>query len=219
MVCCASFAVSPVWATGENSNKCNDGNFLGFKPWYDGICNESTGEILEVEGGEAGLAKFVWTIVLNISYDISLAAGFIAVALVIYGGYKYIMSQGDPGKMMSAKQSLMSAIIGVIITMGATVIVNTLKLILHISGNGWQQQDKITVDMVQGVFNWAYGVAGLVAIIFIVKNGVDYMLSAGDPGKTQKATRGLIFSVVGLVVVICASIITSFIVGTVSGAM
>lgn len=214
MVCCASFATSSVWADGEN--KCG-GDFLGFRPWYAGLCDESTGEIKAISD-ESELTKFVWTIVLNVSYDISLAAGFIAVAMVIFSGYKYIMSQGDPGKMMSAKQSLMSAIIGVIITMGATVIVNTLKLVLDIQGGGWQQ-GTVTVDRVQGVFSWAYGMAGLVAIIFIIKNGVDYMLSTGEPGKTQKATRGIIFSVVGLVVVICASIITSFIVGTVSGAM
>ncbi len=194
--------------------KCDEDPPLGFKPWYDGLCEG--GEITPVEKGEDNLASFVWTIVLNIIFDLSLAVGYIAVAMVIYSGYLYIMSQGDPGKMAKGKKAMMSAIIGVVIAMGATVIVNTLKLVFGLTDG---PKDSITAEQVSGVFSWAYGMAGLVAVIFIIKSGADYMLSGGDPGKTKQATRGLIASVVGLVVVILAAVITSFITSTISGAM
>lgn len=220
-MCCTCLAVQPAWAVDPEevevpltAGDCG-GTFLGFKPWHEGLC--SGGEITQ-PNGEDGLKTFVWIIVLNIIFDLSLAIGYIAVAMVIYGGYMYIMSQGDPGKMAKAKKSLMNAIIGTILAMGATVIVNTLKLVLGISDNNWNQGG-VSQDQVQGVFTWAYSMAGLVAVIFIIKGGIDYMMSTGDPGKTRKATQSLIMAVVGLIIVILAAVITGFVTSTVGGAM
>lgn len=217
LICSTSFGGQFAFAEGENggSNGGCGGSFLGFKPWHEGLCQN--GEIKQING-EGELTSFVWTIVLNILFDLSLAVGYIAVAMVIYSGYLYIMSQGDPGRMAKGKKSLMSAITGVVIAMGATVIVNTLKLVFGISGDSWNQGG-VTRQDVQNVFNWAYGMAGLVAVIFIIKSGADYLLSTGDPGKVKKATHGLIFSIVGLVIVLLASLITGFVIGSVGGAM
>lgn len=226
LVVCASFMnTQAVYAAGDTSS-CG-ASFLGFKPWYDGLCIKSGDQVNMVpiceqasctDPNAKSLNVFIWTIVLNVLFDLGLAVGMIAVAMVIYSGYMYITSQGDPGKMTKGKKSLMSAIIGVVIAMGATVIVNTFKIILNITSNGWQQNTVTQAD-VQNAFNWAYGMAGLVAVIFIIKSGVDYLLSQGDPGKTQKATRGLIYSVIGLVIVLLASLITGFVVGSVGGAL
>lgn len=236
LICCASLGTAGrAWATDDlevevprTGGACNQ-SFLGFRPWYQGLTVENGDKceivpVCEKPGGcgnanEKNLNVFIWTAVLNIVFDLSLAVGMIAVGVVIYGGYLYIMSQGDPGKMARGKKTLVSAVIGVTIAMGATVIVNTAKVILGINdADGWNQGDFLVTD-VQGAFNWAYIAAGIVAVGFIIKNGIDYMLSTGDPGKTQKATRGLIFSVVGLVIVLLAAVITSFVINSVGGAM
>ena len=47
---------------------------------------------MQPEKNEEALKVFIWTIVLNISFDLTLAVGYIAVAMVIYGGYLYIMA-------------------------------------------------------------------------------------------------------------------------------
>ncbi len=204
------------------TNPCG-GTFLGFKPWYEGLC--ANNEIVPVCEKDSGcpqnskkLNVFIWTAVLNVTFDLGLAVGYIAVAMVIYGGYMYMMSQGDPARTAKGKKTLMSAIIGVIIAMAATVIVNTLKLVLNISSDGWSQ-GTVTNETVQGVFNWAYLAAGIVAVGFIIKGGVDYMMSSGDPGKAHKATQGIIFAVVGLVIVMLAAVITSFIISRIGGAL
>lgn len=205
-------------STNNGDNTGCGGSILGFRPWYDGLC--ANGEIKEIpkDGTGAALTTFIWTIVLNVIFDISLAVGYIAVAMVIYGGYLYIMSQGNPVSMTKAKKTLTAAVIGVVIAMGATVIVNTLKLILGIANDGWNQ-GTVTQERVEGVFGWAYGIAGLVAVVFIIKSGVDYMISTGDPSKTKKALHGLIAAVVGLIIVILASVITGFITSSIGGAM
>ena len=115
---------SPVFAEGESCS----GSFLGLKPWYDGLlepgsCNVKTPT-------ESELPKFVWTIVLNIVYDVTLVVGIVAIGFIIFGGYLFITSEGDPGKAGKAKKTLSAAIIGLVIAVLATVIVNTITGIL-----------------------------------------------------------------------------------------
>ena len=209
----------PVEALGGGN--CGVDGILGFKPWYHGLCEGDTvdsGILSPKEGDDADLAAFVWTIVLNVLVDMMVAIGYLALGFVIYGGYLYIMSQGDPGKVLKAKKTLTNAIIGTIIAMVSSVAVNTVRVMLGINATDNWNQGEFTVDRIQEAFTWAYTVAGIVAVIFIIKNAVNYMLSHGDPAKTRSATQGIIYSVVGLVVVALAAVITMFVINAVNGA-
>ncbi|MCQ2571069.1 MAG: pilin [Candidatus Saccharibacteria bacterium] len=52
---------------------------------------------------------------------------------------------------------------------------------------------------------------GVVAVIFIIVGGVNYMTSQGDPGKIQKGKKTLISGIVGLIIVILAYAIVNFV--------
>ena len=65
-------------------------------------------------------------IILNILADLSLAVGYLSLGFIIYGGYLYIMSSGDPGKAAKGKKTLMAAVIGTAIAMLASVIMNLI---------------------------------------------------------------------------------------------
>lgn len=55
------------------------------------------------------------------------AAGFIAVGFIIYGGFQYILSSGDPSGIKKAKETIVNAVIGLVIAMLAFGIVNFLS--------------------------------------------------------------------------------------------
>ncbi len=231
MVLCCLQMPAPVHA----AQCANDGGFLGFKAWYTGLCRsgidgQRTNEIinpkeLNSSNQERGFATFIWTIVLNVIFDISLAVGYLTLAMIIYGGYLYIMSQGDPGKIASSKKTLTRAVIGTVIAMGATVIVNTISFVLlgvgtnDVGGINDVNTSVTAGTIISNVLSWAYSAAGIVAVVFIIKGGFDYMMSRGDPSKTHQGTQTLIFAVVGLVVVILAAVITNFILGSAGGAL
>lgn len=198
---------------------CGSGEFLGFKPWYDGLCaGNSRGDEIQQPSNNDEVVTFVWTIILNILFDLTLAIGYIALALIIYGGYLYIMSQGDPVRIAKGKKTLTSAVIGVVIAMTASIIVNTLTFVLGIDPAAGWNQNSVNAERLQGVFNWAYGMAGLVAVVFIVKGGFDYMLSRGNSEKVRKATHSIIYAVAGLIVVLLAAAITAFVLGSIGNA-
>lgn len=54
---------------------------------------------------------------------LSLVAGVIAVIMLIVSGFKYITSQGDAGSITSAKNSLLYAIIGLVVVVFAQILV------------------------------------------------------------------------------------------------
>ena len=71
---------------------------------------------------------------------------------------------------------------------------------------------------VQNIFNVAYSLAGIVAVVFIVYGGVLYVTSAGDAAKAAKARSTILWAVVGLVIVMLAAAITYFVTDTLAGA-
>ena len=54
----------------------------------------------------------------------SIIVGIIAVVMIIYGGFRYITSGGDSGRVGAAKNSLIYAIVGLIIVALAQIIVH-----------------------------------------------------------------------------------------------
>lgn len=54
----------------------------------------------------------------------SIVVGIVAVIMIIYGGFRYITSGGDSGRVGNAKNSLIYAVIGLIIVALAQLIVH-----------------------------------------------------------------------------------------------
>lgn len=50
-------------------------------------------------------------------------AGIIAVAFIVYGGFRYVLSQGNPDQTKTAKDAVLNAVIGLIIAILATTLV------------------------------------------------------------------------------------------------
>jgi|AntRauTorckE6833_2_1112554.scaffolds.fasta_scaffold00305_21 hypothetical protein len=52
-----------------------------------------------------------------------IAAGIVSITMVIIGGYWYTLSAGDPQRVKKAKDTILYAIIGLVISVSAWVIV------------------------------------------------------------------------------------------------
>ena len=73
-----------------------------------------------LSGGTADLPTIVKTVINVILYIL----GILAVVFIIYGGIKYTMSGGDSAKVKSAKDTIMYAVVGLIVAILAYAIVN-----------------------------------------------------------------------------------------------
>jgi hypothetical protein len=73
------------------------------------------------------------------------------------------------------------------------------------------------VQLAVNLINIALYLAGILAVIFIIIGGIKYIVSAGSPEGTKSAKNTMTNAVIGLVVVIFAGTIVSFIVGRLNG--
>ncbi|MBR2589175.1 hypothetical protein IKE84_02455 [Candidatus Saccharibacteria bacterium] len=115
------------------ADDCGEGSFFGLRAWYHGMCEG--GQLKPADVGEdgSGLATWIWKIVLNILFDISVLIGYVAVAMVAWGGYLYMFSRGQPDRAEKGKKTLIAAIVGLLIAVLAGVIMNTISSVLSIS--------------------------------------------------------------------------------------
>lgn len=111
----AAFAFQSTTANrGENTGDCK-GSILGFPAWYNGLpCENGSPKITNLNQ--------IWIIVLNAVRWLLGAAAYGAAIFIIWGGFKYIKSQGDPSAIASAKTTIVQAVGG----LGIALISNLL---------------------------------------------------------------------------------------------
>lgn len=73
----------------------------------------------DVETGSANINNII-TDIVNI---FSIVVGIVSVVMIIYGGFRYVTSGGDSGNVTSAKNTIIYAIIGLVVVALAQFIV------------------------------------------------------------------------------------------------
>jgi hypothetical protein len=97
---------------------CSDGSFLGFPAWYRGLDRDD-------ECG-ASISQFsdVWVVVANLVEIVTRLAALIAIVMIIVGGIMFVTSRGEPDQTKRARDTIINAVLGLIIAILATVIVS-----------------------------------------------------------------------------------------------
>lgn len=92
--------------------------FFSFPTWYEYLCPSPNGnpQITNIND--------IWLIVLAIINILLRVAAMIAVFYIIYGGIKFMTSQGNPEEINKAKSTILSAVIGLIICVIADVSIS-----------------------------------------------------------------------------------------------
>lgn len=101
---------------------------------------------------------------------------------------------------------------GIAKQLASTTEIKITKDDLNLNNAPEQVQHKQIAD----ILNVVYVVAGIVAVVAIVIGGVRYTVSGGDPSGVKAAKDTVLYSVVGLVVVIMAAAITNFVINNVA---
>ena len=113
---------------------CAPGTFFGLPAWYRYLYDagkvtfNNTSQACEfnvqlVNGGKLDLTTI--TLIGFGVLDILLRlAGLVAVGFVVYGGVQYVLSQGEPDKARKALGTIINALIGLGISVLATVVVS-----------------------------------------------------------------------------------------------
>jgi len=66
----------------------------------------------------------IWLIVAAVIEILLRVAALAAIVLVVWGGIQYVMSQGEPDKTNKARSTIINALIGLVIAIGAATFVS-----------------------------------------------------------------------------------------------
>ena len=73
----------------------------------------------------------------------------------------------------------------------------------------------VELDSIDGILNLLFLIAGGLATVFIVIGGARFVFASGNPEQIETAKKTVLYAVVGLVIVIFASVIVNFVIGEV----
>lgn len=105
---------------------CSD-RLLTFPAWYRGLLTADCDIISPADPKiKGGISQFIWTIVLNVIEMGLQLVGYIAVGMIIFGGFKYIYSAGTADGMARGRKTITNAVIGLALSMASVAIVNLI---------------------------------------------------------------------------------------------
>lgn len=103
--------------------------FFGLKPWYIYLNPHPQGNpptcVLDV-GPIIGPHSVILLVLLAVIDDLLILAGLVAVGFIIYGGIRYMTSQGNPEQTAKAQSTIVDALIGLVIAIMAVALVSFL---------------------------------------------------------------------------------------------
>ncbi len=113
-------------ATTVDCDKIRDATFFGIPAWYKYLELKPDAFnkcVPDITYGLANISDY-WLIALAIVDMLIRVAGMVAVGFVIYAGIQYILSSGSPEKTKGAKDTMLNAVIGLVIAILAATIVS-----------------------------------------------------------------------------------------------
>lgn len=78
-------------------------------------------------------------------------------------------------------------------------------------GPPWGSGPETVEDVIENVTNWVLGIAGSLAVLFIIISGIRYITSAGNQSQHEAAKKNLTSAIIGLVIVLIAFVIVQII--------
>lgn len=104
---------------------CKNHPILTFPSWYKGLqCTAGTRpDGTSYQQPEITKLNDVWVVALNVVECLIGAAAYVALGFIIWGGFKYIKSRGEPGQLVEAKMTIIYAVAGLAVALASTAIV------------------------------------------------------------------------------------------------
>ncbi len=202
-----------IGSTPASAAACS-GRVLGLPTWYRGISeSDSQGNCQVVGPSDSNdLTAYITKIVLNIIEMVMVIIGYAAAFFILYGGFQFIANNGSPDTVAKALKTILNAVIGLVVSLGAVAVVNLIFGIVD-SQSPIGIPQMAAEDVLENILNTVYFLGGIVAVIVIIISGMNYSTSSGDPAKAAKAKNMIIYSIIGLVVMMSAFVLTNFIIG------
>lgn len=116
-------ATQPVSAQSPQFCAEEAGSFLDFPTWYKYLDPEFVDGECKLN---VAIPESLPKILLAVFEILLRVAGILAVVFVVVGGFQYLITTGEPDKAKGARTTIINALVGLVIAMLATAVVNLI---------------------------------------------------------------------------------------------
>lgn len=171
---------------------------------------------LQAPDAPSGVSNFqaaVKTALEAILGGLQFLAGTVAVFFLLLAAYNYITAAGNDERIKKATQSLIYSITGMVVVFLAGTVVKVLETLKQ--ENPTANTPTLTnfqtaaESFLKAILNGMQYLAGAIAILFIIIAAYRYITAGGNEEKTKQGTQSLIYSIVGLFVMVISGVINS----------
>jgi hypothetical protein len=155
---------------------------------------------------QVGNVKDLMTKVIG---SVGTIIGMLAVMMIIYSGFRMLISQGNPEAIKTAKSGLTYGLVGLVVASLAFVIVIAAQNFIGIDPSGPAAtgfrnplQDASFQALLRTIVSNFLAFAGILAILMIIWNAFRYIIAAGNEEAVKTAKSGLLWSVLGFVTIL-----------------
>ena len=130
----------------------------------------------------------------------------VTVVVIIIAGVIYLFSGANVSLAEKAKKTLVGAVIGFAIVLGADILINQIGCAL-----GWKTADCSQAGGAHGIvtrmINFLFSILGFIGMIGIIMGAIMYFAAGADEGRSKTGKTMVIYSIIGTVLAISAVII------------
>jgi hypothetical protein len=199
------------------------------------VANPAMAQLSGVTDPLGGKFGTVGDIITALITSIFAIAAMLALLFLIWGGIRYMTARGDPKAMESARQTITSAIIGLLIVLLAGVIYtliaavfkieifgslipavhaadcppdsNNIGCTLKLGGKPIADVFPTFGDLFTSIVVFAMAAAALIFFFMLLWGGFRYLNAGGDPKNAEAARQTLTNAAVGLLIVVLSFVI------------
>jgi hypothetical protein len=149
----------------------------------------------------------------NISTYLKSIAGVIAVIFIVIGGIMYMLSGGSTEMAERGKKTIIYAMAGLAIVVGASTILNEIKSVLG-SGSGTSGG---LATIASNVLKLLLSIVGSLAIIAIVIGAIWMFTGAGDQDRYELGKKTVVYAIIGTAIAVGSLIIAQQVANLIGG--
>lgn len=163
--------------------------------------------ILAAQGVGGIVTGNVNEVIGNIIVAILSIVTTIAVLTIVIAGMYLVLSIGDEGQKDKAKKIIQYTVVGIIVILLAQAIIDLVFKVFQGNAGGAAQ---IVGDVVVKIILAIVNIVTTIAVLMIVIAGLYLIFSNGDEGQKDKAKKIIIYTIIGIVVILFARVIVQF---------
>lgn len=137
----------------------------------------------------------------------------IALIFLLIGGFLYLTSGGDSGRVESAKNSIFYALVGLALALAAPAFIKQIYDILG-AGAAPIPAGGTTLSLIQiaqKVLDFLLSIVGIIAIIMLVIGGLMYLTAAGDEDRINTGKKIAKYSIIGITIALSSIVLVRMI--------